>query len=276
MDGYSGAFRSMPTGDAAYIHNHETGNLSMQRQVKQSFFQSVGRALLGVGLWVATLGAVQAQGSPLLPEVVESTQRWLDTALGAAGAGLDKTLKMQVSIGALDSRLRLAPCARVEPYLPPGTRLWGKTRLGLRCLEGAVKWNVFLPVTVKALGSAWVVKGNLSPGTVLTESDAMLAEVDWAEDNSPVVIDPSQWIGQVASRALTSGQVLRQSSLKPAQVFQAGASVRVMAQGAGFQVVSDGQAVMAGAIGQMVRVRMENGRTLSGVVLDARTVRVDM
>ena len=32
---------------------------------------------------------------------------------------------MEVSVGTLDSRLRLAPCSRVEPYLPAGSRLWG-------------------------------------------------------------------------------------------------------------------------------------------------------
>lgn len=219
---------------------------------------------------------VHAQATGGKPEFIDATQRWLDNAVvGLRPAGANP-LRMEVAVGELDSRLRLAPCAKVEPYIPVGTRLWGKTRLGLRCLEGSAKWNVFLPVTIKAYGSAWVIKGNVAPGAVLTEADAMEAEVDWADETSPIVSSPSQWVGQVASRALTTGQALRQAMIRPAQVFQAGAQVRVVAQGAGFQVTSDGQALSAGVVGQPARVRMDNGRVMSGVVLDTRTVKLEI
>lgn len=210
------------------------------------------------------------------PEFIEATQRWLDNAVSNVRPAGANPLRMEVALGELDSRLRLAPCARVEPYIPVGTRLWGKTRLGLRCLEGSTRWNVFLPVTVRAYGAAWLVKGNVAPGAVLTEADAMEAEVDWAEESSPIVALPSQWVGQVASRALTTGQALRQAMIKPAQVFQAGAQVRVVAQGAGYQITSDGQALSAGVVGQAARVRMDNGRVMSGVVLDSRTVKLEI
>ena len=183
---------------------------------------------------------------------------------------------MEVAVGELDQRLRLAPCARIEPYIPVGTRLWGKTRLGLRCLEGSAKWNVFLPVTVKAWGAAWVIKGQVAPGTVLSEADAIEAEVDWAAEASPIISQPSQWVGQVAARALGTGQALRQAMIKPAQVFQVGTQIRVVAQGPGFQITSDGQALSAGVIGQPARVRMDNGRVMSGRVLDSRTVKLEI
>jgi flagella basal body P-ring formation protein FlgA len=59
-------------------------------------------------------------------------------------------------------------------------------------------------------------------------------------------------------------------------VFQAGTQVRVVAQGAGFQIVADAQALSPGVIGQLARVRMDNGRIMSGTVLDARTVMLEM
>ena len=52
--------------------------------------------------------------------------------------------------------------------------------------------------------------------------------------------------------------------------------VRVVAQGNGFAVSSDAQALSAGVIGQVARVRMESGRIRTGTVLDARTVQLDM
>jgi len=226
-------------------------------------------------LWLFVT-AVQAQALVNEGELMAQARRWLDRSVAEMNANASVRLRMQVTLGSLDSRLRLASCARVEPYLPPGTRLWGKTRLGLRCLDGAGKWNVFVPVTVKALGPAWVVRRDVAPGTQLGQADLMQTEVDWAEESSPIVPDAAQWLGQVAVRALTTGQALRQNMVRPPQVFQAGAQIRVMAQGTGFQITSDGQALSAGVVGQLAKVRMDNGRVMSGTVLDARTVKVEI
>lgn len=242
-------------------------------------FSSAGSLLstaMGLLASCCVMLSAQAQGVGSGAEFLDVSQRWLDKAVSSERAPGVTPLRMEVSVGELDARLRLAPCARVEPYIPVGTQLWGKTRLGMRCMEGSVKWNVFLPVTVKAYGLAWVIKGNVAPGALLSEADAMETEVDWAAETSPVVHSSSQWIGQVAARALTTGQTLRQAMIKPAQVFQAGAQIRVVAQGSGFEVTSDGQALSAGVVGQPARVRMDNGRIMSGIVMDGRTVRLEI
>jgi flagella basal body P-ring formation protein FlgA len=64
--------------------------------------------------------------------------------------------------------------------------------------------------------------------------------------------------------------------VRAAQVFQAGAQVRVLAVGAGYQITSDGQALAAGVVGQQTRVRMDSGRIMTALVLDARTVRLEL
>ncbi len=230
-----------------------------------------------IGAAVPAASAAAAAVAPGLeagPDIAATSRQFLDAAVAQAPASANMPLRMEVSLGALDSRLRLAPCARVEPYLPPGMRLWGKTRLGLRCLEGAVRWNVFLPVTVKAFGPAWVVQGAVAPGTTLAAGDAVEAEVDWAEDASPIVSDPAQWIGTTVTRALQPGQPLRQSLVRAPQAFGAGSQVRIVAQGPGFAVTSGGQAINAGFVGQQVRVRMDNGRVMNGTVVDAQTVQM--
>ena len=71
------------------------------------------RAAMAAVLSVAA-GGVQAQAN-----LEQMTQRWLDDAL-ARNMPTQSPLRMEVSVGALDERLRLAPCARVEPYLPAG------------------------------------------------------------------------------------------------------------------------------------------------------------
>ena len=233
----------------------------------------VGRAWL----WVcAAFFVTIANAQGVAPDYEASAQSWLREATTATQSNGASHLRMDVKVGSLDSRLRLAPCANIEPYLPAGTRLWGRTRVGLRCVDGISRWNVSLPVTVNAFGNAWVIKRSVQAGAAITEDDVVEAEVNWAEDASPVLRDHSLWLGQTATRTLNTGQTLRQGMVKPAQVFQAGAQVRVVAAGAGFQVSADAQALSPGVIGQIARVKMENGRVSSGVVLDVRTVRIDL
>ena len=232
--------------------------------------------MLGV-VWASTLswGGVSAQPAAQAAQgddLYVSAQRWVNDMLSQQRS--EMPLRMEVVVGQLDRRLKLAPCAQVEPYLPPNTRLWGRARVGLRCVQGAVRWNVFLPVTVKAMGPAWVIKGQVSPGATLVASDAMAMEVDWAERNGAIVANQSDWIGKTATRLLSTGQALRQDMVKASQVFQTGAQVRVVAVGAGFEIATRAQALSAGVLGQNAMVRMDNGQVVTGTVSDERTVRI--
>ncbi len=226
-------------------------------------------SMAGTGVW-AQMPVVGDDADA--SAIYARAQTWLDKNLSESAMGLP--LRMEVVVGELDRRLHLAPCEQVEPFIPPGTRLWGKTHLGLRCSRGPTKWNVFLPVTVKAFGLAWVVKGSVAQGAVLNEADALRVEVDWAEQKSPIVANLADWVGHTAMRNLSTGQSLRQDMLRATQVFQAGAQVQVQAEGSGFQIATSAQALSAGVVGQSARVRMDNGHIMSVQVLDSRTVRL--
>lgn len=245
--------------------------LSLER-VRKSF-SAQRRAWLFLSATSLVAGVAYAQDTANLSQVAHN---WLREAVVYGKLVDARVSRTETSVGDLDARLKLAPCAKVEAYLPPGSQLWGNTRVGLRCTDGVARWNVTMPAMVKAYGLAWVVKGNVPVGAVLTEADVVEMEVDWAQDPSPVIKDRALWMGQVATRLLSTGQALRQGMVKPAQVFQAGAQVRVVAQGVGFEISGDALALSAGVVGQSARVRMENGRVASGTVLDTRTVRIDL
>lgn len=233
---------------------------------------AVGLALLAACLCAPVMA--QAVGSETdLPALA---RQWLDQTLPRHAARAEPPLRLSATLGALDARLRLTPCARVEVYLPPGSRLWGASRIGLRCLDGATRWNVTLPVTVQALGSAWVLRRDVAPGNPLEAADLEAAEVDWAAEASPVLAGPEAWTGLVAARALRAGQTLRENLVRAEQVFQAGTQVRVLVQGGGFQISAQAQALSAGVVGQSAKVKMESGRVLTVKVLDARTVRAEI
>lgn len=197
----------------------------------------------------------------------------LNGSLAPAGQA---PLRPEVVVGTLDTRLRLAPCNKVEPHLPAGTRLWGRSRIGLRCVDGPTRWNVFVPVTVKAWGQAWVLRHPVASGATLTQDDAEMAEIDWAEQAASVLASPALWVGRQAAYTLQPGQALRQNMVRAAPAFAAGALVKVSSAGTGFQVVVTGEAMGPGIEGQPTRVRLPGGKVVNGLVRDAQTVEIDL
>ena len=115
-------------------------------------------------------------------------------------------MRVVIEAGRLDPRLRLAPCERIEPYLPPGTRAWGRTRVGLRCVQGPEPWNVFLPLTVKVFAPAWVAASALPAGTVLQAAGAAGGRGRLGRRPHPLpVADASLLVGRMLARPLAAG-----------------------------------------------------------------------
>ena len=226
-------------------------------------FRSVA---VGIALsWLVLLPVARAQTAEP-PSGLDSglEQQVRQLALDGTHPEATPKARIEVAVGQLDPRLRLAPCQRVDPYVPDGTRLWGKSRIGLRCTQGSVKWNVYLPITIRVFGTALVATNGVSAGSTLTAADVALAEVDLAEDGSAAVASPDLVVGRVLARPLKPGQSLRLSHLKVRQYFSAGETVSVIAQGDGFSVAGEGQALNNGYEGQPVRVRTEGGRVVTG------------
>jgi flagella basal body P-ring formation protein FlgA len=217
-------------------------------------------------LWSAPLRAEDSTAIDALRAQAEALT--LDSARPPDG------LRVEVEVGRLDPRLKLAPCARIDTYLPSGFKPWGRTRVGLRCVEGAVRWNVFLPVTVKVHGPALVAASALQAGSVLTADDLSEAEIDLAADPAAALTDPALLVGRVLARTVSAGQALRQHHVRPRQWFAAGETVKVVAVGAGFAVQTEGQAVSAGLEGSPVRVRTDSGRIVTGQAVGERRVEV--
>ena len=206
--------------------------------------------------------------------IEQRVQQMVLEGLGPTSAGQGS--RVEVQFGALDSRLRLTPCNQVQLYMPPGSGLWGRIRIGLRCTQGEKAWNVFLPVTVKVMTSALVASASLPAGHTLTDADVVRAEVDLAADASPAVQGLDGAVGRVLSRALVPGQSLRQVHLKARQWFAVGDMVTVVAAGPGYRAVSQGEAMTPGVEGQVARVRMDGGRTLIGTPVADRQMELPL
>jgi flagella basal body P-ring formation protein FlgA len=182
--------------------------------------------------------------------------------------------RVEVVLGQLDPRLKLAPCEKVNAYLPDGTRLWGRTRVGLRCEQGAVHWNVYWPVTVRVWGPAVVAVVPLKPGMLVSAADLRVAEVDLAESNSPAILKATEIVGRSVLRVIEPGQGIRQDDVRMRRWFAAGEPVQLMVRGEGFVIASDGTALSHGDEGQCARIRLDSGRVLCGRPVGERRAEV--
>jgi flagellar basal body P-ring formation protein FlgA len=223
-------------------------------------------------LLLSLLAPMSASTAVLDVTLTQRVQSLASEASKQAAPGL----RVDVRIGQLDPRLKLAPCANVQPYLPTGARLWGAARIGLRCTDAEVRWNVFLPITVDVYGPGLVAAAALPAGAVLGASDLKSGTVNLSASPSAALTAAEFAIGRALARPLSPGDALRDADLRARQWFAAGDNVRIVAGGSGWRIHGEGQALNPGLEGQTVRVRTESGRIVSGVAAGDRMVEVPL
>ncbi|PCE31230.1 flagella basal body P-ring formation protein FlgA [Burkholderia ubonensis subsp. mesacidophila] len=169
----------------------------------------------------------------------------------------------------------LAACTTLEPFLPTGARLWGRTTVGVRC-AGERPWTVYLQAKVTVQATYYAAARQIAPGEVLTAADLIARDGDLTLLPLAVITDPSQAVGSTALARVAAGLPLRQDMLKSAASVTAGQTVRVVAAGPGFTISGEGSALANAAPGQSVRVRMAAGQIVTAIVKDAGTVEIPL
>ncbi|MBV9891037.1 MAG: flagellar basal body P-ring formation protein FlgA [Rhizobacter sp.] len=233
-------------------------------------------AAVAIALAAAAATARADEPTATVAPGVLNDARSLALELATTQTAFAHSARIEVVVGALDQRLHLAPCDRIEPFLPPGVRLWGRSRIGLHCKEGRTNWSVYLPIVVKVWGSALVVPAGAAANSVVADADLAEAEVDLAEESTPVFVDRKAVVGRTLAQALRPGQAIRQAHLKTRQWFAVGETVKVVAVGDGFALESAGQAVTNGIEGQPARVRTDGGRIVTGVATGERRLELTL
>ncbi len=172
--------------------------------------------------------------------------------------------KVSYTITPLDPNAQLAQCSVFEPFLPTGTRLWGRASIGVRCL-GPANWTIYVPVQIALQGQYLVTARTLNAGHRVGPQDYTVRHGDLGRLPATVISEPAQAVGKTLKNGLAAGQPLRSDQLSAPWVVQQGQSVRTISQGAGFSVSSEGRALNNAAEGQVVQVRSPSGQTLSGI-----------
>jgi flagella basal body P-ring formation protein FlgA len=181
--------------------------------------------------------------------------------------------KVVIKPGKSDSRLALQPCQQLEPFLPPGGRVWGRFSVGVRCRDEST-WTLYIPVEIEVIAKVVHTAQPVSMGKLLSAHDVVMREVDLVRISGDTLNDPEQVIGKVAATSLASGQPLRRYHLRAPHVISRGQKVQLVATGPGFTVSTEGDALAAAAEGEIVQVRNHTGRIINGIARQGGIVEV--
>ncbi|WGS49771.1 flagellar basal body P-ring formation chaperone FlgA [Paraburkholderia sp. D15] len=169
----------------------------------------------------------------------------------------------------------LAACTALEPFMPSGARLWGRTTVGVRC-AGERPWTIYLQARISLHATYYLAARAMAPGEVLSAADLVARDGDLTGLPQAIITDPSEAIGSVTLMRVAGGMPLRCDMLKSASAVSIGQTVRVVAAGAGFAISAEGSAMNNASPGQQVKVRTANGQIISGIVKDGSTVEIQL
>jgi flagella basal body P-ring formation protein FlgA len=181
--------------------------------------------------------------------------------------------QVNFTVGQIDSRLNLPQCPTPEPFMPGGSRIWGKTTVGVRCSAPST-WTVYIPATIQVLADYVVTAAPLAQGQTIGPNDLAKAHGDLALLPNGVVTDASQAIGRTMSISLPLGSPLRLDSLRNQQAIQQGQAVRLVSNGPGFRISAEAHALSNANEGQVTQVRTASGQVVTGIARTGGVVEV--
>ena len=133
-------------------------------------------------------------------------------------------------------------------------------------------------MVVRVRGLAQVVQASrsLPAGLRLTADDLRLVEVDLATEPAGLAAELDQVVGRELTRPLRENTSLALNALRAATVIKTGDRVTVRVFGRSFQASAEGLAQQAGAVGDTIRVKLADGKQISGSVTGAGQVDVKL
>jgi flagella basal body P-ring formation protein FlgA len=253
------------SGQFLRIRQNPRQNLPEYQQYQLALRQNI-RMLIRLVSFFALFVIVQCLKAAEIDVVIDTAERYVRLQTqGSPG-------KVQIAMGKLDVS-RLPACTAHEAFAPPGTRLSGKTHIGVRCL-GPNVWSVLVPVHIAISGNYVTTARPLVAGQPITAADITTATGDLSNLPTGVLSDPQMAIGKTLRNSLGVGQPLRGDQLLAPLVIRQGQTVRVVSAGPGFAVSAEGKAMNNAAEGQLAQVRMNSGQTISGVARSDGSVEI--
>lgn len=224
------------------------------------------RNYLLIGLLGASAGLSAAPPVQPLAAIDAAVRKHVAAAL-EPGADID------IQVGRLDPRLRLAPCDQALTTRDARAgRDSAATSVEVRC-EGSQPWSLYVPVTLASFAEVVVAAHPLPRNAVLTAADLSVARRRVNPYNADYFTAIDAVSGQLTARTVATGQVLGGSNLKRPQLVRRGDQVIVTSLAGSIKVSVQGRALENGALGDRIDVQNANSeRVVEGEVSGAGIV----
>jgi flagella basal body P-ring formation protein FlgA len=182
---------------------------------------------------------------------------------------------VEVQIGRLDNRLRLARCSEaLETRFPPGGRRDGNTAVQVQC-EAPVSWSIYVPVTVERYAEVLVASRNLRRQHTILPGDLRTKRIQTSRHAGSYFETKSELVGLQTRRNIRPGQILGQQHVTQREVVSRGQRVTILAENSSVVIRMQGEALENGILGDRIRVKnTSSGRVVEGEVLESGHVRV--
>jgi flagellar basal body P-ring formation protein FlgA len=221
------------------------------------------------GPWTCQ-GALAEQASVSARAITELVEHSLHAQVSASPMARDAR-RVEVSAGALDSRLALGACAEPISVTADLSREQARVNARVSC-EAPSPWSIYVPAEIRIYRPALVATRELQRGEAIGDADVALEERDVLAAGSAPLTRPDEVRGLAARRPIAANTVLSASLVEmPVQV-RRGDRISVSAQSGGISVQVSGEALGTGRRGERVRVRnLQSGRVIDAVVTGSGT-----
>lgn len=157
--------------------------------------------------------------------------------------------------------LKLA-CENPTFSTPGNSRLWGNLTVLAQC--GNAKQ--YLQVSVQAVGDYVVATTPIVRGAPIEAQSVTLMRGRLDQLPPRTMLTLAQAEDAISLRDVAIGQPIQLSMVRQSWRVKAGQKVQVIAQGEGFSINGEGQALNNAGVSQNARVRMSSGQVVSGQV----------
>lgn len=175
--------------------------------------------------------------------------------------------RIDISIGNLDSRLRLGQCqVPVDFTAQDQSGLGGNISVKAQCAKGS-RWAVHIPAQVMIYREIPVAAQDITRGQRLAQEHLGSALVNISNVRQAFAADSGAIVGREAKRNIGKGEVFKTALLDSPTTVRRGEIVVLESLAGSIKVSSSGTALADGRLGQKIRVKNESSqRIVTGVV----------
>jgi flagellar basal body P-ring formation protein FlgA len=174
--------------------------------------------------------------------------------------------RVEVSAGALDSRLNLDSCAKPPRVEVDLTRLQRRMNAKVSC-SAPSPWSIYVPVELHVYRMVVVSARELQTGSPLTASDLQLAERDVIASSSPTLQSPDQALGLTLRRPLAANTPITSNLLLQQLLVRRGDRLSIRSKSGAIAVQTVAEALENGRNGERIRVKNVQSKRIVDVVI---------